>query len=61
MTPNVERVSATIYQFPLNRVRPRPAAPTAADETAGLADLAFDSCWYHDEAVREAESKRLSD
>ncbi len=61
MTPNVERVSATIYQFPVNRVRSRPAASTAEDEMTRLADLAFDSCWSHDEAVREAESKRLSD
>nr|CAD6430442.1 hypothetical protein REQ54_03451 [Rhizobium sp. Q54] len=61
MTPNVERVSATIYQLPLNRVGPRPAASKAADEMTRFADLAFDSCWYHDEAVREADSKRLKD
>ncbi|MET3585461.1 hypothetical protein ABID21_001570 [Pseudorhizobium tarimense] len=50
MTPDVERVSAKIYQFPIKRMSLRSA------ETQPPADYcaaALDSCWYHDEAVRQ--------
>jgi hypothetical protein len=50
MTPDVERVSAKIYQFPLKRMRMQPApAETRADASLPVVD----DCWYHEEAVRQ--------
>ncbi|MCF6370250.1 DUF2735 domain-containing protein [Rhizobium halophilum] len=50
MTPDVERVSAKIYQFPLKRTRMQ----TAPAETRGDASFpVVDDCWYHEEAVRQ--------
>jgi hypothetical protein len=56
MTPSAERVSAKIYQFPVKTVRPGTpqASPT---DSARFSDLAYDSCWYHEEAVRDAEKR----
>lgn len=56
MTPSTERVSAKIYQFPVKTVRS--AMPqTSPTDSARFSDLAYDSCWYHEEAVRDAEKR----
>jgi hypothetical protein len=50
MTPEVERVSAKIYSFP---VRPRLRLEVPAEPVHGYCAHALDSCWYHDDAVRQ--------
>jgi hypothetical protein len=66
MTPDVERVSAKIYQFPLKRMRMQPAPamrmqpapamrmqPAPAETRADASLPVLDDCWYHEEAVRQ--------
>jgi hypothetical protein len=60
MTSNIERDTATIYQFPL-RGRFAPLSPFA-DSTQASALVpsrataaALDGSWYHAEAILEAE------
>lgn len=55
MTPSTERVSAKIYPFPLTTVRARSPQKAALPDAGERSDLVYDSCWYHDEAIREAE------
>lgn len=50
MTPDVERVSAKIYQFPIKRMKLRLAEKQAEVDYCAAA---LDNCWYHDEAVRQ--------
>lgn len=50
MNPIVERVSAKIYQFPIKRVGSRPSQLV---DTRDYCSAALDTCWYHDEAVRQ--------
>ncbi|MFN7024930.1 MAG: DUF2735 domain-containing protein [Pseudorhizobium sp.] len=52
MTPDVERVSATIYQFPLKRINSRERRTT---DPKDYCTAALESCWYHDEAVRQEQ------
>ncbi len=52
MTPDVERVSAKIYQFPLKRVKMR---ETRQADPNKYCTAALESCWYHDEAVRQEQ------
>jgi hypothetical protein len=65
MTTSFHRGSATIYQFPA-RVRPdlgshREEAEASENLTAPnptslrVAQAAFGSAWYHEEAVQDAE------
>ena len=56
MTPSAERVSAKIYQFPVDAVRAR-AQQAAALQANRASQAACDPCWYHDEAVRDAETR----
>lgn len=53
MTAGFERVTAKIYQFPINRVAKRVTLTEPGNDATRFSDLAFDSCWYHDEAVRD--------
>ena len=58
MPTGFHRESATIYQFPVKP--PRAAslferAKLMEREAADICDAALDSCWYHDEAVRETD------
>jgi hypothetical protein len=60
MAIGFQRESATIYQFPIKAVR----VPNRFErlrmmelEAASVCDAALDSCWYHDEAVREGDKK----
>lgn len=60
MTPDVERVSAKIYQFPVKRVVNRSPQIRLAEEAARYSDLALDECWYHQEAItQEGKPPRL--
>ena len=56
MTSSAERVSAKIYQFPVTAMRSRIPQPSPPDVTR-YSDLAYDSCWYHDEAIRDEEKR----
>ncbi|MGO4117982.1 glutamine synthetase translation inhibitor GstI [Rhizobium ruizarguesonis] len=52
------RESATIYQFPVKAIRNAnrfERARLMEREAAEVCDAALDSCWYHDEAVRESD------
>ena len=60
MTSNVERVSATIYQFPINAPRRRASGDKKSAEIPA-SDIAVDICWYHEEAVREADERQRGD
>lgn len=62
MTIGFHRESAKIYQFPV-----KAAAANRFERTRRLeleaqrvCDAALDSCWYHDEAVRDAERPKKS-
>lgn len=55
MAIGFHRESATIYQFPVKAVQAQnrfERLRVMEREAAGVCD-ALDSCWYHDEAVRD--------
>ena len=55
MAIGFHRESATIYQFPIKAVQAQNRFErfrTMEREAADVCD-ALDSCWYHDEAVRD--------
>lgn len=58
MTTSIHRDTATIYQFP---VRPRRRLENGLTAPAGIYEMApavVDvSCWYHDEAMSDAQAK----
>ena len=59
MAIGFHRESATIYQFPVKAVQAQnrfERLRMMEREAAGVCD-ALDSCWYHDEAVRESDKK----
>jgi hypothetical protein len=60
MPANIQRVSATIYQFPVGG-RAGLASGRAGFSDARLnevvADIDYGSSWYHDEAVREERGR----
>lgn len=63
MTSNLNRGSATIYQFPTGGRAGlsdhRSAAEQAAEQAArNLPKIAFGSSWYHEAAVEEADRPR---
>jgi hypothetical protein len=45
MTPEVERVSAKIYQFPVKRAAERRPQTRLAEEAARYSDIVADECW----------------
>ena len=53
MTPDVERVSAKIYQFPVKRAAERRSQTRLAEEAARYSDIVADECWYHEEAAAQ--------
>ncbi|MGR9077654.1 glutamine synthetase translation inhibitor GstI [Rhizobium leguminosarum] len=58
MPTGFHRESATIYQFPVKAIRNVnrfERARLMEREAADVCDAALDSCWYHDEAVRESD------
>ncbi|MEI1246709.1 glutamine synthetase translation inhibitor GstI [Rhizobium aouanii] len=58
MPTGFHRESATIYQFPVKAIRNAnrfERARLMEREAADVCDAALDSCWYHDEAVRDAD------
>ncbi|MBY5364864.1 glutamine synthetase translation inhibitor GstI [Rhizobium brockwellii] len=58
MPTGFHRESATIYQFPVKAIRNAnrfERARLMEREAAEVCDAALDSCWYHDEAVRESD------
>ncbi|MBY5789386.1 MULTISPECIES: glutamine synthetase translation inhibitor GstI [Rhizobium] len=58
MPTGFHRESATIYQFPVKAIRNAnrfERARLMEREAAGVCDAALDSCWYHDEAVRDSD------
>ncbi|MGO7481031.1 glutamine synthetase translation inhibitor GstI [Rhizobium ruizarguesonis] len=58
MPTGFHRESATIYQFPVKAIRTANRFERARPmerEAAEVCDAALDSCWYHDEAVRESD------
>ena len=58
MPTGFHRESATIYQFPVKAIRNAnrfERARLMEREAADVCDAALDSCWYHDEAVRESD------
>ncbi|MBY5352704.1 DUF2735 domain-containing protein [Rhizobium leguminosarum] len=58
MPTGFHRDSATIYQFPVKAIRNAnrfERARLMEREAAEVCDAALDSCWYHDEAVREPD------
>ncbi|MFB9947756.1 DUF2735 domain-containing protein [Rhizobium puerariae] len=57
MATNIHRKTAQIIQFP---VLPRRRPGTGKAVPAGNHEVAVtvvDTCWYHDEAVREGDSR----
>lgn len=60
MTTNVERVSATIYQFPINAPHQRAGDNKKPTENPA-SDIAVDTCWYHEDAVRESDERQRGD
>ncbi|MGZ2455271.1 glutamine synthetase translation inhibitor GstI [Rhizobium sp. IY2] len=62
MPTGFHRESATIYQFPVKSMRATnrfERARLMEREAADVCD-ALDSCWYHDEAVRESDRPKKS-
>ncbi|CAN7498399.1 glutamine synthetase translation inhibitor GstI [Rhizobium leguminosarum] len=58
MPTGFHRESAKIYQFPVKAIRNAnrfERARLMEREAAEVCDAALDSCWYHDEAVRESD------
>ncbi|KAF5882978.1 DUF2735 domain-containing protein [Rhizobium sophorae] len=58
MPTGFHRESATIYQFPVKAIRNAnrfERARLMEREAADVCDAALDSCWYHDEAVRDSD------
>lgn len=58
MPTGFHRDSATIYKFPVKAIRNAnrfERARLMEREAAEVCDAALDSCWYHDEAVRESD------
>ena len=49
MNSDVKTDTAKIYQFPQR------APKTPPKEPAPITKIVCDSCWYHDEAIRESE------
>ncbi|NNH80483.1 glutamine synthetase translation inhibitor GstI [Rhizobium laguerreae] len=63
MPTDFHRESATIYQFPVKAIRNAnrfERARLMEREAADVCDAALDSCWYHDEAVRDADRPKKS-
>ena len=59
MTTNLNRVSATIYQFPIGGragLSSRLEAVNPATQRAN--EIVTSGSWYHEEAIREAEVTR---
>ncbi len=56
MTTNIHRETAKIYQFP---IRPRRRLENGATVPQDLEIVVsvVDTCWYHDEAVKDAAPK----
>lgn len=62
MTTQFHRESAKIYQFPTNHIR-RSAfrsdvAPAVEFAASDICYEALENCWYHEEAVRQADEDR---
>ena len=57
MTIDVHRETATIIRFPLGPRRRLENGTTLPGSTHNVALTVIDSCWYHDEAVREPAPK----
>ena len=54
MPPGIELASAQIIPFPIRSGRRKHEAGKVATEKINpVAAAALDTCWYHDEAVRE--------
>jgi len=63
MPTGFHRESATIYQFPVKAIRNAnrfERARLMEREAAEVCDAVLDSCWYHDEAVRESDQPTKS-
>ena len=60
MTTDVERVSATIYHFPVNTPHRRTGSDKKPTENPA-SDIAVDTCWYHEEAVHESNERQRGD
>jgi len=59
MPTNAPRETATIYQFPKGgRASLAPRRSPEAARFADLPSISYGSCWYHDEAIREAAETR---
>ena len=62
MTPGVEFVSAQIIKFPVGPDRRvRSSEKTVMEKVPKPATAALDTCWYHDEAIRESRSSPVRD
>ena len=62
MTPGVEFGSAEIIPFPVRSGRRKAeTGKVAGDTVAQLAAAALDTCWYHDEAVRDTSPPPVRD
>jgi len=64
MDTTAHRITAKIYQFPL---QPRLAAAQRLRNAEVIAEAmpqhvcnALDNCWYHDEAVRDSAGSAIS-
>ncbi|MBP1846382.1 hypothetical protein J2046_004657 [Rhizobium petrolearium] len=58
MKTNIHRETAKIYQFPIRpRQRPGNGRTAPGDEIHEVAANVLDTCWYHDEAVRDDETR----
>jgi hypothetical protein len=59
MTTEVQRGSATIYQFPPRGRFAAGNAQAVADRTMQrAANISFGDSWYHDEAIKEERARK---
>ncbi|TCV74583.1 uncharacterized protein DUF2735 [Neorhizobium sp. R1-B] len=57
MTTDIHRETARIYQFPIRPRRRLDNGATAPSSDLEIAGNVVDTCWYHDEAVKDSTSK----
>jgi hypothetical protein len=55
MITGVHHESATIYAFPAKRFA-LPAIRQMTDLEAAMMPCVYDSCWYHDDAMKQEEA-----
>lgn len=55
MATVIHQESAKIFAFPAKRFKPA-GARSKVDLTADLVPSVYESCWYHDDAMKEEQA-----